>query len=165
MAELEELLKYFHLSEKVSSQQVSDIHIKEISQAYCGKWRQLPPYLGVKTIDAKDIDRGPGDEEEKRSNFLNKWKDVKGLNATYKVLIGALLDTRCRNDAEGVCKILQAASSSTAGASPSSTASKLEGGRARTTRGSYRHTCRPTQVLAAFLSCGKNKAWENLSHD
>jgi hypothetical protein len=115
MAELEELLKHFRLSEEVSSQQVSDIHIKEISQAYCGKWRLLAPYLGMKTIDAKDIDRGPGDEEEKRSDFLNKWKDAKGSNATYKVLIGALLDTRYRNDAEGVCKILQAASSLTAG--------------------------------------------------
>jgi hypothetical protein len=119
MAELEELLKHFRLSEEVSSQQVSYIHIYKL-QAHCRKWRLLPPYLGMEDIIAEDIDRGRGTEEEKRIDFLKKWKDVKGSNATFKVLIGALLDIRQRYDAEGVCKILQAAPSAA-----SSTTGKL----------------------------------------
>ena len=57
---------------------------------------------------ARDIHRGhPGEEREKRCSFLKKWKKMKGLKATYKSLIHALLEVECREEAEGVCKLLK----------------------------------------------------------
>jgi hypothetical protein len=117
MAEVtvEDLLKYYHLTEEVCSQEISDTHINEIAESYCEKWRMLPCYMGMKNIDADGIDRGPGDEEEKRRNYLRKWKSKKATAATYRVLIGALLKIKHRYDAEGVCKILRATPTEIAG--------------------------------------------------
>lgn len=106
MAQVEALIKEYHLSKEKCHQQISDIDIDEISRSYCGKWRSLPSHLEMATIDADDVDRGPGNEEEKRRNFLLKWKHTKGSAATYVKLISALHEIRCRNDAEGVSKLI-----------------------------------------------------------
>ena len=102
------MMEHFKLSEAGFNRHISDCHIEEISNSFCEKWRSLPPYLEMETIVAKDIDRDhPGcDECEKRCSFLKKWKKMKGLKATYKSLIHALLQAKCREEAEGVCKLL-----------------------------------------------------------
>lgn len=107
MAEVKDLIKHYHLREEKCRQQISDVDTDEISRSLCRKWRSLPSHLGMNTIDADDIDRGPGNEEEKRRNFLLKWKHLKGSGATYEKLITALLEINCRADAEGVCKLIQ----------------------------------------------------------
>ena len=105
------LFEHFEIPEVDANRQVSDCHIEEISNTFCEKWRSLPPYLEMETIVAKDIDRDhPGcDECEKRCSFLKKWKKMRGMKATYKSLIKALLDTKCREEAEGVCRLLKKA--------------------------------------------------------
>ena len=108
------MMEHFKLSEASFNRQVSDGHIEEISDSFCEKWRSLPPYLEMETIMAKDIDRDhPGEECEKRCSFLKKWKKMKGLKATYKSLIHALLQAKCREEAEGVCKLLRKVTDST----------------------------------------------------
>ena len=107
-SEMISMMEHFKLSEAGFNRQVSDSHIEEISDSFCEKWRSLPPYLEMETIVAKDIDRDhPGDECGKRCSFLKKWKKMKGLNATYKSLIHALLQVKSREEAEGVCKLLR----------------------------------------------------------
>ena len=87
---------------------VSDVHLQEISQSCCTKWRLLPAHLGMKEVVVNDIDRNNGaDEQEKRYNFLKKWEAVKGSDATYTSLIKALLAIKCRKEAEGVRELLQ----------------------------------------------------------
>ena len=105
------LVEHFEIPDADANRQVSDCHIEEISNTFCEKWRSLPPYLEMETIVAKDIDRDhPGcDECEKRCSFLKKWKKMRGMKATYKSLIKALLDTKCREEAEGVCRLLKKA--------------------------------------------------------
>ena len=39
--------------------------------------------------------------------MFKKWKKMKGMRATYKSLIHALLEVKCTEDAEGVCKLLK----------------------------------------------------------
>ena len=86
-------------------QQISDSHIAEIQ---CSKWRCLPPYLGMKTSDARDIDSGPGDEEEKMHTFFMKWKHTKGPAATHRQLTEALLRIHYGfQDAEKVCELIK----------------------------------------------------------
>jgi len=60
--------------------------------------------MGV--IVVRDIIRSFQDEEERRHNFLLKWREEKGSSATYKALIDALLAIGCRDDAEEVLRLL-----------------------------------------------------------
>ena len=102
------MMEHFKLSEADFNRQVSDSDIEEISNSFCEKWSSLPPYLEMEAIVARDIHRDhPGEEREKRCSFLKKWKKMKGLKATYKSLIHALLEVKCTEEAEGVCKLLK----------------------------------------------------------
>ena len=100
------LLKQYQLKEEDVSKQVTDLHIDKISRSHCKKWKSLPAYLEMEGIVASDIDMMPIEEEEKRNNFFSKWKEEKGSEATYKALIGSLLEIRCREDAESICRLL-----------------------------------------------------------
>ncbi len=101
------LLHRYQLKREDCNKKVSDRHLEEISSSHCGKWRSLPAYLDMKTINMEDTDRDPGNEEEKRSAFFRKWRHMKGSAATYMKLIGALLEIKCMEDAESVCKLIQ----------------------------------------------------------
>ena len=97
----------YHLTEEEVSIKITDRHIVDISISLCTKWKFLPAYLGLAANIAKDIDRKPVNEEEKRLTFLTTWKEKKGSEATYKSLIGALLDIECRDEAGSVCELLK----------------------------------------------------------
>lgn len=86
---------------------VRDIDVDKISRSCCKDWERLPPYLEMKKIVVNDINREGGSEEGKRRKFFTEWIEEKGREATYKKLIGALLQIGCRNDAEKICKLLQ----------------------------------------------------------
>ena len=82
-------------------------HLNAISRSYCNQWKILIPYLKMKGITEDDVDAHSGSPREKRRIFLRKWKRVKGSEATYERLVCALLEIECRNEAEGVCQLLQ----------------------------------------------------------
>ena len=103
----------YQLKEEDVNEQVTDLHIHEISRSHCKKWKSLPAYLEMEGIVASDIDKKPIEEDEKRCDFFSKWKKEKGSEATYKVLIGALLKMRCKEDAESVCEMISHSASST----------------------------------------------------
>ena len=102
------LLAYYELGEEICNRQITDRHLDEIASSYCRRWKSLRAELGFEAIVEDDIDHSiPYDEEGKRHALFNKWKLMKGSSATYKALIGALLEIKCRDDAEGVCKVLK----------------------------------------------------------
>ena len=101
------LLERYNLKIEDVSKKISDIHLDEISQSCCSKWRQLLSCLGMKKIVKNDINRLSLSEDEKRSSFFSMWVDEKGSGATYEKLIRALLKMRCMNDAEIVCELIQ----------------------------------------------------------
>lgn len=101
------LMVDFNLTEECCNQQITEKHIGDIS---CSKWRLLYAHLEMGRSVVDDIDRGSKTEEEKRHDFFSCWRNEKGSRATYKVLIEALLKAKCRNDAEYVCKCVQASS-------------------------------------------------------
>ena len=57
-------------------------------------------------LDLSDVDKESSTEEEKRIAALRKWKARNGCEATYKVLVDALLNRGERYQAENLCKIL-----------------------------------------------------------
>ena len=89
------------------NEQVSDCHLELISRAHCTKWRRLPPYLGLANSVKDDIDRKSEDESDKRYDFLIKWKEIKGSEATYKALIDGLRKLDCMNDVEFIHQLMQ----------------------------------------------------------
>ena len=101
------LMAQHSLSEENCRQTITDCLLSKISLSHCSKWRMLPSHLGLEKIVANDISRDFPNEEERRFQFFSKWKEIQGSDATYEVLIGALLTIDCREDAEGVCKILK----------------------------------------------------------
>ena len=82
---------------------ISDIHLNEISHSHCRKWRLLYSHLLLDKIVVDDVDRMPvTEEEDKRASFFHKWKEIKGSEATYQVLYNALIKIECKSDAEFV---------------------------------------------------------------
>ena len=55
----------------------------------------------------RDADRSPGGEGGKRYEFFLQWKQMKGSEATYVKLIGALEKISCKLDAESLCMLLK----------------------------------------------------------
>ena len=103
---LPELKSHYGMTEGHCDQPVSDIHLEELSRTGCKQWKSLPPHLKVKTIVAEDIDKGQKEPAMKRYEFLLKWKEIKGSNATYRHLLTALLKINCGQDAEKLCEML-----------------------------------------------------------
>ena len=96
----------YQITEATISRQVTDQHIDEISRSYCKKWRLLLTQFEMEKIVADDIGRKNIDEDEMRHDFLSKWTEEKGSEATYKVLISALLKIKQKKEAEGVCEMI-----------------------------------------------------------
>ena len=107
------IMELFKLTEEDCNQPIRDFHLNKIAMYYCSKWRWLPCHLGMERIVAKDISCTSAAEEERRFHFFNEWKERRGSEATYKNLICALLSIDCREDAESICKLLQASLSKT----------------------------------------------------
>ena len=105
---LESIVDNHHLSEEDISKEITDGHIEVISRSLCEKWRSLPPHVDLDSIVVKDIDRMQLEEGEKRGKFFGIWKEKQGSRVTYKRLIHALLKIECTQDAESVCKLLNA---------------------------------------------------------
>lgn len=81
--------------------------MEEIARSYCSNWRMLYSHLELDKIVVSDVDRMNVSEEEKRQAFFAAWRKRKGTDATYERLLYALLKTGCREDAEGVYKLLK----------------------------------------------------------
>lgn len=104
----EHLMKCYSLNADDTGRVISDTHLDQISRFHSRQWKSLPPYLAIESIIADDLSHYVGEEHEKRLSFFLKWKQMKGSDATYFVLISALLKIKCKQDAEGVCKLLEA---------------------------------------------------------
>ena len=95
------------LSGEDCNKEISDQDLEYISLNLCKNWRFLPTPLGMPELTENDIDRDHSKEKEKRRAFFIEWKAVAGKEgATYRRLIGALLEISSREDAESVCELL-----------------------------------------------------------
>ena len=109
---LESLIVRYRLTEEDVNKQITDEHIGVISSSssLCSQWKSLPTHLGLANTIVGDIDSTPVTETEKKMDFFTTWKEEQGSNATYRKLIGALLEILCNRDAESVCQLLKSAS-------------------------------------------------------
>lgn len=82
------------------SKVVSSLHVAKLCQSHLGRWRLLHAFLDLDEAVANDIDRENRPEEEKKSNFLQAWKQRKGGEATYRALYNALVEHGDQKDAD-----------------------------------------------------------------
>ena len=82
----------------------SEEHIYEIS-TFSFDWKMLGKRLiGFQTTE--DIDREEHSEQNKRDKMMEKWLQMKGCKATYRVLIEALQRIKNVQAAEAVQKLV-----------------------------------------------------------
>ena len=94
------------LADQDLDKEISDLHLDEIVRKSCTLWKSLPSRLGLHSIIVKDIEKDFPRELDRRREFFQQWKQIKGSEATYRSLVKALLDIDQRHDAEYVCKLL-----------------------------------------------------------
>lgn len=109
--DLSSTLKRYGLGEgdAILCRQVSYGHSQEIAVAHCRQWMWLPVRLDMENpqIVKEDIEREYQGARERTQRFFNAWREQKGKEATYKVLINALLHINRKADAEFVCQLLE----------------------------------------------------------
>ena len=103
---VDDLLAKAGLPRHAGNKKVSDVHILDLSMKHCKKWRSLPAFLDMDQISVSDLQYAMGSESDKRKLFLEKWQQEKGSDATYRVLMAALLSVQCRDEAEYICNVL-----------------------------------------------------------
>ena len=92
----------------VLTREVTDDHIRKVYQQL-ESWKRLAAHLELTRADVQAIEsESRSDEKLMRLYMLQKWKENKRIDgeATYKVLIEAMLDCDNSNSAEQVCKLL-----------------------------------------------------------
>ena len=91
---------------------VTDIHIAVISREYLTNWEKLSPYLGLLSSQKQEISKSyVGDYGQQKCECLNKWKEEKGNEATYRAFIQAAEDAKDKQLADYVREMLQTAPS------------------------------------------------------
>ena len=73
---------------------------------FCDPWRQVGMYLGLDSAELSAIDEDNRTVSLKRLGTFQKWKSKFAFNATYRVLITALLKCGKADQALKVCQIL-----------------------------------------------------------
>ena len=73
---------------------------------FCDPWRQVGLYLGLDRAELNAIDEDYRTVSLKRLGTLQEWKSRFAFNATYRVLITALLECGKADHALKVCQIL-----------------------------------------------------------
>ena len=101
------MMTTFGLKEADCIRVVTDAHLEKFTRDYGEDWRTIHAYLELKSIVARDTDKKPLGEREKRYTFFSEWKLLKSSGATYEKLVSALLKIGNKVDAEAVCEMLK----------------------------------------------------------
>ena len=102
---LVELCKRYQLSSEDIDKEVSDKHILDI-YPLLEKWKRVAAHLGLTQADVQAMEsHARSDEELMRLYTLQEWKRKKTLDgqATYQVLLNALINSSCSVSAVQVC--------------------------------------------------------------
>ena len=96
------LMNRYQLTTEDCNKTVTDDHLHSISDFYTRDLRSVLQYLDMEVEE--DIDYTG---KEKKIEFLFKWKQIKGKDATYTRYISALVKGKCLVEVNSVCKLLQ----------------------------------------------------------
>ena len=84
----------------------NDDHILKISR-FLENWELVASFLGLKPPQIEEVKHDSNhDLKLMRLKALRKWKSLFAFNATYRVLLGALLESGSTEQAFQVCRLL-----------------------------------------------------------
>ena len=102
---MDELQNRYHLTSEHLAKECSREHRLEIGKFI--NWNVVGPCLGrITPTDIDDIQRDKHNQQDGRDRLLELWAELNGYEATYSVIISAMLKARKRNEAEKVFKLL-----------------------------------------------------------
>ena len=106
--EVDALLSSNGLTCKDGNRECRDEHIFEIS-LQLEQWELVATRLGLTPAEIEAIEYNNRTIEMMRYNTLKKWKSKALLSgtATYRILLQALLDCGCNDQAKRVCSLLK----------------------------------------------------------
>ena len=97
-----ELMQHYNLTECILQKKCSKNHIMEMGKYI--SWNEVGRYLPrIETTDIKDIDCNGTDQKDKRRRLLDLWEERNADDATYDVMITAMLKARKKEEATKVC--------------------------------------------------------------
>ena len=103
---VDQLLSSVGLTANSIDKQCSDNHILEIS-CFLENWELVTSSLGLEPPNIEEIKHDYShDLNLMRLKSLQKWRSLFVLNATYRVLLEALLISGCTDQAYQVCRLL-----------------------------------------------------------
>ena len=100
-----ELMKMYNLTESMLQQRVSGDHMFEIMRFV--SWKLVG--LSLRSISVRDIDDIECEyrtQTEKRWKLIRLWEERNGSDATYDVMITAMVRAGTHDEAIRVCKML-----------------------------------------------------------
>ena len=87
---------------------VSDENLAVIARDHLVDWEDLHPFLGLTRPQKKEIIKSfPGDYRKQKRECLEVWKEVKGDEATYRVLISAAEKAKNKELADNVMDMVK----------------------------------------------------------
>ena len=104
-ASVQDLVQRCGIEEACLNAEVTPECFHDISR-YLSKWKLLAPKLKLSSADIEDIEKDNRKAEEQRVSFLDKWKQKRSYEATYRALVESLLSIQRVEDARGVCHVL-----------------------------------------------------------
>ena len=77
-----------------------------IAREHVVKWEKLRPFLGLSLAQKEEIRRS-GEYGDQKQECLERWKEVKGKETTYRAFITAAEKTRDQRLADNVKDMLK----------------------------------------------------------
>ena len=105
-ASVQDLVQHCGIKEACLNAEVTPECFHDISR-YLSRWKLLAPKLKLSSADIEDIEKDNRKAEEQRVSFLDKWKQKRSYEATYRALVESLLSIQRMEDARGVCCVLK----------------------------------------------------------
>ena len=103
---VEQLLSRAGLSPDSIDKECSDNHILKIS-LFLENWELVASFLSLEPPQIEEVKHDSNhDLKLMRLKALQKWKSLFAFNATYRVLLGALLESGSTEQAFQVCRLL-----------------------------------------------------------
>ena len=102
---LQTIADRFNLEAKDLDKPCEDRLIPSLAK-FVHPWRMVAQSLGLSEVDVDDIYSENNSGEERRIAALRKWKTRNGQEATYKLLVDALIRVQRVNTAEKLCQLL-----------------------------------------------------------
>ena len=75
-----------------------------IAGRHVRKWEDIAPYLQISVVGEEEIRRS-GDYTDQKRTLLQKWREVKGNEATYKALSDAALKANNKDLSDQVIEL------------------------------------------------------------